>query len=144
MKTDLARLPSARLLERLIQSPDLVERVQRLPPEDFSALIRRVGVEDAGELIALGTTEQLTRAFDEDLFTAEGEGERERFDAQRFATWLEVLLEAGDGAAASRLTELSEDFSNSPTLTLLLIEIKRFLAGLQRLFHLAIQLIGYA
>ena len=83
MKTDLARLPSARILERLIQSPDLVERVQRLPPEDFSALIRRVGVEDAGELIALGTTEQLTRAFDEDLFTAEGAGERERFDGGR-------------------------------------------------------------
>jgi hypothetical protein len=76
----------------------------------FSALVRKIGVEDAGEIVALATTEQLVAAFDEDLFANTAPGEREVFDAERFAVWLQVLLEAGDAAAAQRLTELSEDF----------------------------------
>lgn len=110
MTSQIARLPSTRLLERLIQSPDLVRGVQALSPVHFAALIRRIGVADAGELVALATSEQLTQAFDEDLFRADEPGERERLDVERFATWLEVLLEAGDRNAARRLRELSEDF----------------------------------
>ncbi|MGE3669858.1 MAG: DUF6178 family protein [Polyangiaceae bacterium] len=110
MTLGITRLPSTRLLERLIATPDLVRGLQALAPRDFSALIRRIGVEDAGELIAAATVEQLTQAFDEDLFISDAPGERERFDTARFATWLEVLLEAGDTAAAERLSALSEDF----------------------------------
>ncbi|MEZ4372734.1 MAG: DUF6178 family protein [Polyangiaceae bacterium] len=110
MTLGITRLASTRLLERLIATPDLVRGLQALAPQDFSALIRRIGVEDAGELIAAATVEQLTQAFDEDLFTSDEPGARERFDTARFATWLEVLLEAGDTAAAERLSALSEDF----------------------------------
>jgi hypothetical protein len=98
------------LLARLIDMPDLPEVVRELPPPAFTALVRRVGVEDAGELLSLATTEQLVAAFDEDLFANERPGERETFDPERFVTWLEVLLEAGDGVAAARFVELSEDF----------------------------------
>lgn len=109
--TNLLRRPTATtLLARLIDDPALVERVRVLPPSAFSALVRRVGVEDAGEVVALATAEQLVAAFDEDLFRNERPGEREGFDRERFATWLEVLLEAGPAAAAARIAELSEDF----------------------------------
>lgn len=100
----------AALLARLIDSPDLVQTVRALPPPTFSALVRHVGVEDAGELVALATTEQLVAAFDEDLFVNERPGQRETFDAGRFVAWLEVLLEAGDEVAARRVAELSPDF----------------------------------
>lgn len=107
----LAKLPtSTSLLSRLIATPDLVRTVRGLPENVFSALVRHVGVEDCGELVALATTEQLVAAFDEDLFANAAPGEREELDPQRFALWLEVLLEAGDEAAARRITELSEDF----------------------------------
>ena len=101
---------SKSLLTRLIETPDLARTVRALPVESFAALVRAVGVADAGELVALATTEQIIQAFDEDLFIAARAGEREVFDAVRFATWLEVLLEAGDEAAAQRFAELDEDF----------------------------------
>lgn len=102
---------SSRLLARLIEAPDLAPAVRALQPTAFSALVRHVGVEDAGELLALATPEQLVTAFDEDLFTNTAPGERETFDGARFAVWLAVLLEAGDAVAAARFVALSEDFA---------------------------------
>ncbi len=111
MKSSLQRAGSPRsLLSQLISAPDLVQTVRALPAPAFSALIRHVGVEDAGELVALATKEQLVTAFDEDLFVNTRPGERETFDGARFAVWLEVLLEAGDEVAARRVADLSEDF----------------------------------
>lgn len=111
MKTSLLRSSTSKtLLTRLIDTPDLVQSVRALPPPAFSTLVRHIGLEDAGEIVALATTEQLVAAFDEDLFSNDTPGARETFDAQRFMVWLEVLLEAGDEVAAARIAELSEDF----------------------------------
>lgn len=105
------RLTSTRsLLSSLIELPDLASRIQALPAPLFAALVRRIGVEDAGELVALATTEQLVQAFDEDLFVSSRAGERESLDVGRFVAWLEVLLEAGEAVAAARVAELDEDF----------------------------------
>lgn len=110
-KSKAAGLATTRsLLRRLIEMPDLARTIPALPTATFAALIREVGVEDAGELVALATTEQLVQSFDEDLFRSERAGEREAFDVGRFAVWLEVLLEAGDDVAAARVAELDEDF----------------------------------
>lgn len=98
------------LLNSLIELPDLASTIQALPARTFAALVRKVGVEDAGELVAIATTEQLVQAFDEDLFVSERAGEREALDVGRFVVWLEVLLEAGDEVAADRVAELDEDF----------------------------------
>lgn len=69
----------------------------------------RVGLEDAGEIVALATTEQLARVFDEDLWKSERAGEDEKLDPARFLVWLHVMLEAGDTFAAARLVELPEE-----------------------------------
>ena len=108
--TTLRRTSTSTLLARFIAAPDLVQQVRSLPNPAFAAIIRNLGVEDSGELVALATTEQLMAAFDEDLFVNARPGERERFSVARFVTWLEVILEAGDEVAANRVTELSEDF----------------------------------
>ena len=122
MKTLLLRQPDPiSLLNRLIDSPALVRGIRDLPPLAFSKLIQHVGVEDAGELVALATTDQLVNAFDEDLFRNSRPGNRESFDPIRFVTWLEVLLEAGDDVAARRLTELSEDFVTHAINSLVLV-----------------------
>jgi len=122
MATALQRpLARRQLLARLIESPDLVRAVRDLPAAAFSALVRQVGIEDAGELVALATTPQLVTAFDEDLFANAAPGERETFDPKRFATWLEVLLEAGDDVAAQRFSELSEDFVTQALSSLVLV-----------------------
>lgn len=111
IRSDFRGLAQTRsLLNRLIEMPELAGTIQALPPRTFSTLIRRVGVEDAGELIGLATSEQLVQAFDEDLFGSDRPGERETFDASRFVVWLEVLLEAGEEVAANRIATLDEDF----------------------------------
>lgn len=107
--TSLSRPPvptSANLLLRILERPGLTAAVRELPGAVLGALIDRIGLEDAGDLIALASREQLERIFDDDLWRAEGVGGDERFRPERFALWLRVILEAGDEAVVRRLCEL--------------------------------------
>ncbi|HEX6273973.1 MAG TPA: DUF6178 family protein, partial [Polyangiaceae bacterium] len=99
-----------RLLRHVLERPELVREVRELRPAELGKLIDFVGLEGAGELVALATTEQLERVFDDDLWASERPGDEPHFDSKRFAVWLEVLLEAGEQAVVERLCELPEDF----------------------------------
>jgi hypothetical protein len=72
-------------------------------------LVEHIGLEDASEVVALATTEQLERVLDEDLWKSASVGADEEFDPDRFALWLEVLLLAGEDVAVSKLRALDED-----------------------------------
>jgi hypothetical protein len=105
------RAPSAtRLLRHVLDNPALVAAVRELPPSALATLIDSIGLESAGELVALATTSQLERVFDEDLWRSDAVGDDPHFAPERFATWLEVLLEAGEPAVVRRLCELPFDF----------------------------------
>jgi hypothetical protein len=106
--TDKLAVASPTLLSRILVQPQLVKAVQALPPPALLALIDHVGLEDAGEIVAMATVEQLERMFDDDLWRSPKPGEDERFDPARFGLWLEVMLEAGSTFAADRLAELDE------------------------------------
>jgi uncharacterized protein DUF6178 len=109
-RATLQNRPSPRnLLARVLETPDLSTQVQALPAPLLGKLIDQVGLEDAGELVALATTAQLAEIFDEDLWHSARAGEDERFDSERFVLWLEILLEAGDKAVAERLAELPQE-----------------------------------
>ncbi|WP_437585290.1 DUF6178 family protein [Sorangium sp. So ce1000] len=111
MTTTFAKSARPRhLVARLLEQPDLVHLVRGLEVPVLLRLIRHIGLEDAGEIVALATTEQLKGIFDEDLWRSERPGKDEAFDADRFALWLEVMLEAGEAFAAQKLAELDEDF----------------------------------
>jgi hypothetical protein len=104
----LARTPHAgAVLDRILEQPALVQAVRELPPEALHALIRHIGLEDCGELVALASREQLEEVFDADLWRDTATGSR--FDAQRFALWLELLVEQGARLAADKVGELDED-----------------------------------
>jgi hypothetical protein len=113
-------LPSSRqLIARILDEPQLAAQIQALEAPVLLRLIERVGLEDAGEIVALATTEQLERVFDEDLWQTDVPGEDERFDSGRFLVWLEVMLEAGDSFVAHKLAERSRGsryfgFSQAP------------------------------
>ena len=105
------RTPSAtRLLHHVLESPALVAAVRELPPALLGKLVDAVGLESAGELVALATTSQLERVFDEDLWREDAVGDDPRFEPARFALWLEILFEAGEAAVVTRLCELPLDF----------------------------------
>lgn len=97
------------LLDRVLATPQLAAELQTLAPRELLAIVRRVGLEDAAELVALASTEQLLGVFDEELWRSARPGDAERFDARHFAFWLEVLLEAGDAVVAERLAALPEE-----------------------------------
>jgi hypothetical protein len=101
--------PSTQLLARILERPGLVAAVRELPGALLGKLIDRIGLEDAGELVALATTAQLERVFDDDLWRAERVGGDETFRPERFALWLRVMLEAGEEVLVERLCELPQD-----------------------------------
>jgi Family of unknown function (DUF6178) len=110
--TSLSRLhasPSTALLLRILERPGLVAAVRELPGAVLGKLIDRIGLEDAGELVALASTAQLERIFDDDLWRADRPGGDETFRPERFALWLRVMLEAGEEALVQRLCELPHD-----------------------------------
>ncbi len=121
-KLERYRAPSpVRLLRHVLESPGLVAAVRELPAPVLGKLIDSLGLESAGELVALATTPQLERVFDEDLWREDAVGDDPRFDPARFALWLEVMLEAGDDAVARRLCELPLDFVSLAVQRLVLV-----------------------
>jgi hypothetical protein len=100
---------STDLVMRILERPGLVAAVRELPGAVLGKLIDRIGLEDAGELVALASTQQLERVFDDDLWRADRVGGDETFRPERFALWLRVMMEAGEDALVRRLCELPED-----------------------------------
>lgn len=104
------RVPgSTQWVMRILERPQLAAAVRELPGRVLAKLIDRVGLEDAGELVALASTAQLERVFDDDLWRADPPGGDETFRPERFALWLRVMAEAGDEALVQRLCELPRD-----------------------------------
>lgn len=101
--------PSTGLLMRILEQPGVAAAVRAMPGAELAELIDRIGLEDAGELIALASAEQLQRVFDDDLWRADRVGGDETFRPERFALWLRVMSEAGDEALVRRLCELPDD-----------------------------------
>jgi Family of unknown function (DUF6178) len=98
------------LLTRILDTPNLAQVVQNLDPRLLHQLVRHCGLEDCGEIIALATTEQLTRVFDDDLWRSNEAGKEDQFDEDRFGLWLEVLAEVGVASAARKIAEMDFDF----------------------------------
>ena len=70
------RASSTQLLLRILDRPELVAALRELPAPVLGRLIDRVGLEDAGELVALASSEQLQGVFDQGGVTAGGSGHR--------------------------------------------------------------------
>ena len=99
----------ADLLADLLEEPRLVSVIQSLSPHGLGRIIARIGLEEAGELVALATAAQLEALFDDDLWRSGGPGRDDRFDPERFGLWLEIMQDMGDRALARRLAELDPD-----------------------------------
>lgn len=97
-------------IRAILDTPDLPARIAELPAADLGQLVRRVGLEDAGDILSLAQTKQLVGAFDEDIFVGAAPGEAEHLDPNRLLTWLEVMGEGGMEPVADRFAEMSEDF----------------------------------
>jgi hypothetical protein len=99
----------SKLLNHILDQPELPSIIQNLDPGILTKLIRHVGLEDSAQIVSLATAEQLKNVLDEDLWYSEAPGREETFDAVRFGLWLEIMKENGSAFAARRVMELDED-----------------------------------
>jgi hypothetical protein len=100
---------TTQLLYTILEHPELVAAVTELSGASLGRLIEQVGLEDAGEIVALASHAQLAEVFDRDLWQADAPGADEDFQPARFALWLHVLGEAGEAFLCERLVALPRD-----------------------------------
>ena len=93
-------------LARLLDSPALARVVPHLPAETLHQLIRYQGLEACGDLVVLATPAQLTSVLDLDLWHPTRPGRDDQFDVDRFAEWIEMLVDTGDAVAARTIAAL--------------------------------------
>ena len=98
------------LLKTLTDSPALPGFVRNLQTPVLKRLIEHVGLHDAGDLIALTTTQQMRDLFEVSLWESLTPGQAERLRPEKFLEWLDVMLEVSPAFAAQRLIELGDDF----------------------------------
>src|SRR5262245_28021479 len=109
------------LLMRILERPELVAAVRELPAPVIGRLIDRLGLEDAGELVALASGEQLRAVFDQHPWRASTPGEDEKFRPERFALWVEIMSEGGEGFLIEQLCALPLDLLTLAVHRLLLV-----------------------
>jgi len=98
------------LVYKIIEEPTLIHVVQHLNTNQFCKLIKHVGVEDAGELLSLATSKQLTNIFDESFWKNIAPGKVEEFDPEEFGLWLEVIHEYSRSEAITYINNMEDDF----------------------------------
>ncbi len=98
------------LIKVLLNDPLLPERVRNASAAELVLWINEIGLEDSGEIIAFANTKQIEAIFEEDLWKSNRAGADEKFDADRFGTWLEILSEIGLDKAIEKIIEMDEEF----------------------------------
>lgn len=84
--------PVARRSELLDLATEPEQLIPALPPAELVFVVKAVGVEDAGWLLAHASSEQLRACFDLDTWTGDVP------DRRRQAEWLSALTDAGEEA----------------------------------------------
>lgn len=87
-------------------TPALALAVRRLAPETLYQLIRHTGLDACSEIIAAATPAQIGAILDLDLWRSDQAGHDVRFDAARFAEWVEQLVETDTTTAARSVASL--------------------------------------
>jgi hypothetical protein len=88
-RASLARPRGVRRMEALTEADDPVAAVTALSVPDFYFLVKEVGIEDATELLALASPEQIRGCLDLEIW------DRDRVQLEIAGPWLASLLEAG-------------------------------------------------
>ncbi|HKS58643.1 MAG TPA: hypothetical protein VJS12_25360 [Steroidobacteraceae bacterium] len=101
---------SSRLLQTLQDNPALPALLRNLQPAALARLVERIGLNDAGEVMALTPTRKLLQALDEALWKSPQPGVAEEFDSRELVDWLESWIEIGDGFVADRLAAMHDDY----------------------------------
>lgn len=97
-----AERSSTGLLDRLLRPSDAPDLIPKLPADFLYRLVRRIGIEDCTELMALTSGEQVRTFLDLDAWNGD------RMDVERLDPWLRSLMHAGLEVLVDRLLHLDD------------------------------------
>jgi hypothetical protein len=100
----------SRSLRNIVDDPALPAVLGQMQPKTLARLVDRVGLNDAGELMALVPARNLLRALDEAVWKNPRPGASAVFDPTEFVSWIQVWLEVGETFAAERLAAISDEY----------------------------------
>ena len=89
LRAQLAAPRGVRRIDALLSADDAKAAVAALAPNEVFELVHEVGFEDASDLIALATPEQIQGCFDLDAWN------KDAIEVQPLKPWLTALLETG-------------------------------------------------
>jgi hypothetical protein len=106
LETWRAALEAARsstaLLDLLLSPTDAAARIQSLPGEQLYRLVRKIGLEDCTEIVALASGAQIQACLDFDVW------EGDRLSLERLDPWLHGLLQTGLDNFLERMRDLDD------------------------------------
>ncbi|MSP60657.1 MAG: hypothetical protein EXR72_10015 [Myxococcales bacterium] len=91
------------LVDELLSEPDVARFLPTLPVQELYYAIREVGLADAHDLVALASPEQLRGFLDLAAW------QREEFDVERAAEWIDALIDAGPEKLAEGVEALDPE-----------------------------------
>lgn len=102
---------SSELLDRLLSPADAPARLQALPGDALYRLVRRIGLEDATEIVAMASGTQVQAFLDFDAWQGD------TLDLARLDPWLRALMAAGQEVLLGRLLDLDDQLLSRIVLT---------------------------
>ncbi|MGE3507924.1 MAG: DUF6178 family protein [Vicinamibacterales bacterium] len=105
-------------LARLLDTPALARIVPQLSPGVLHQIIRHRGLEACLPMVTSATASQLAAVLDVDVWQPPSPGDDEQFDVDRFAEWIELLVDY-DAPTAARLVATLD-------LSLVVASVSRF------------------
>lgn len=93
---------STELLDHLLSPADAPARIRTLPGEALYRLVRRIGLEDCTEIVALSSGQQVQAFIDFDAWQGD------RLDIERLDPWLRALMVSGREVLVERLLDLDD------------------------------------
>ncbi|MEZ4465603.1 MAG: DUF6178 family protein [bacterium] len=94
------------LLDAFISPADAPHLVPMLPVEDLHRAIHRIGLEDAVDILAMASGEQVQGLLDTEIW------EGDELSSDRADPWLQALMAAGPDVLGRRLIDLDDELLN--------------------------------
>ncbi len=96
----------AKLLDTLISPRNARALVRALPSDDLHSMIRRIGLGDCSELLALASGEQFRDILDGEVWVGD------QLSIERADAWMEALVQAGHDVLVQRVMALDDEVIN--------------------------------
>ncbi len=99
----------ASIVATICSNQNLANAVKILDTSILLKVIERIGLEDSAAIVALCSESQLNELMDLDVWQ-QTPGQADEFESERFALWLEILVQLEPSETYKKIMQLDENF----------------------------------